>query len=52
VTPALALSEVRALVDQGKIGAARALAEHHLEVIPDGPEARQIMSLTGVHPHP
>ena len=52
LTPEQALAEVRALVNRGRIGAARALAEHDLRVIPDGPEARQIMSLTGVHPHP
>jgi hypothetical protein len=52
LTPEQALAEVQALVNRGRIGAARALAEHDLRVIPDGPEARQIMSLTGVHPHP
>jgi hypothetical protein len=51
-TGARALEEIRALVDQGHIGAARVRAEHALREIPDGPEARQIMSLTGVHPHP
>jgi hypothetical protein len=53
VSAAQALAEVRALVDRGRIGAARALAEHHLQALPlESPEARQIMSLTGVHPHP
>jgi hypothetical protein len=53
VSAAQALAEVRALVDRGSIGAARALAEHHLQAMPlESPEARQIMSLTGVHPHP
>jgi hypothetical protein len=48
---AQALREVQALVGQGKIGAARVLAEAYLERIPVGPEAAQIESLTGVHPH-
>jgi len=52
VAPERALREVQALVDKGTIGAARALAERYLRDLPDGPEARQIMSLTGVHPHP
>ncbi|MET0390249.1 MAG: hypothetical protein ABW321_30035, partial [Polyangiales bacterium] len=52
VAPADALAEVRALVNKGSIGAARALAERYLQQIPDGPEADQIKSLTGVHPHP
>jgi hypothetical protein len=52
LAPGQALREVRALVDQQKIGAARALAEHYLNEIPDGEEAAQIKSLTGVHPHP
>ena len=47
-----ALTEVEALVNRGKIGAARALAEHYLREIPDGPEASRIKALTGVHPHP
>ncbi len=50
-SPSQALREVRALVDQGKIGAARDLAEAYLKRIPDSPEAAQIESLTGVHPH-
>jgi hypothetical protein len=50
--PGQALREVQALVNQGTIGAARARAEHYLRELPDGPEARQIESLTGVHPHP
>jgi hypothetical protein len=52
VEPGQALREVQALVNQGTIGAARARAEHYLRELPDGPEARQIESLTGVHPHP
>lgn len=50
--PGQALREVQALVAQAKIGAARDLAESYLKRIPDGPEAAQIKSLTGVHPHP
>lgn len=52
VTPQQALHEVQALVDRGTVGAARALAERYLRELPDSPETRQIMSLTGVHPHP
>lgn len=50
-TPGQALHEVEALVDQGKIGAARDLAEQYLTRMPAGPEAARIQSLTGVHPH-
>jgi hypothetical protein len=50
-SPSRALSEVQALVDQGKVGAARDLAELYLARIPSGPEAARIESLTGVHPH-
>jgi len=52
IEPQRALAEVKALVDKGSIGAARALAERYLNELPDGPEATQIKSLTGVHPHP
>jgi hypothetical protein len=50
-SPGQALHEVEALVDQGKIGAARDLAELYLPRMPAGPEAARIQSLTGVHPH-
>jgi hypothetical protein len=50
-SPSQALSDVQALVDQGKVGAARDLAELYLARIPSGPEAARIESLTGVHPH-
>ncbi|MFI5307763.1 MAG: hypothetical protein ACHQ53_10445 [Polyangiales bacterium] len=51
LTAGQALREVQSLVAQAKIGAARDLAEAYLKRIPDGPEAAQIKSLTGVHPH-
>lgn len=52
LTPAQALEAVQRLVNQGKIGAARSLAETYLAEHSDGPESAQIKSLTGVHPHP
>jgi hypothetical protein len=52
ISAAEALREVQALVAQGRVGAARVLAEDYLKRIPSGPEAAQIKSLTGVHPHP
>jgi hypothetical protein len=50
--PGQTLREIQALVDANKISAARAVAEKFLKTTPTGPEAEQIMGLTGVHPRP
>ena len=50
--PGQTLREIQALVTAGKISAARAVAETFLKTTPTGPEAEEIMGLTGVHPHP
>ena len=50
--PGQTLREVQALVAADKISAARAVAEEFLKTTPNGPEAEEIMGLTGVHPHP
>jgi hypothetical protein len=50
--PGQTLREIQALVAAGKISAARAVAEKFLKSTPTGPEAEEIMGLTGVHPHP
>jgi hypothetical protein len=50
--PGQTLREIQALVAADKISAARAVAEEFLKTTPTGPEAEQIMGLTGVHPHP
>lgn len=50
--PGQTLREIQALVAADKISAARAVAEEFLKTTPTGPEAEEIMGLTGVHPHP
>lgn len=46
------LRDIQTLVTAGQISAARAMAEKFLKTTPTGPEAEEIMGLTGVHPHP
>lgn len=50
--PGQTLREIQALVAEGKISAARAVAEKFLKTTPTGKEAEEIMGLTGVHPRP
>jgi hypothetical protein len=50
--PGQTLREIQALIAAEKISAARAVAERFLKTTPTGPEAEEIMGLTGVHPHP
>ena len=47
-----AAAKVDALVRAGRIGAARDAAEAYFGRFPDGPSARHIEMLTGVHPRP
>ena len=42
--------EIRALVTQGKVGAARARAQDYFERWPGGPDTAALEELTGAHP--
>jgi hypothetical protein len=43
---------IDALVNLGRVGAARGRAEDHLRLYPGGPFAERVETLTGVHPRP
>lgn len=44
--------QIDALVNLGRVGAARGHAEDHLRLYPRGPFAQRVETLTGVHPRP